>query len=347
MANPAIRPFQSPNCIPVIDIAPFVEGGPAERGIVADLVASACEANGFFMIAGHAFDQRLLADCFATARDFFELPLDEKRRVAPPSRDVFRGYFAREVRRTAAYREKVEHGDLKEEYLIGTPDPRPAIALAELPGMGPAIEWREQPNIWPQHPAQFATTFLRFYAAMEALSATMYRIFATALHLPADYFADKTDRHGSKANWGYYPAQDVPPKPGQIRQGAHTDIGTFTILAADSSPGGLQVQTASGAWIDVRPQPGVFAINLGDMMARWTNDRWRATMHRVVNPPETLRQSVRQSMGYFGNPNLDAVIECLPTCLERGESAKYPPVLAGDHMRYRMLASRMAMAAAE
>jgi isopenicillin N synthase-like dioxygenase len=347
MTSEPVNPTQSSMAIPVIDIAKFARGGRADRAAIADVVASACEGNGFFMISGHGFDERLLAACFAIARRFFELSIEEKRRVAPPSRDVFRGYFAREVRRTAAYREKVEHGDLKEEYLIGTPDPRPSIQLAALPGMGPAIEWREQSNIWPEHPADFRATFLEFYAAMEGLSATMYRIFAAALHLPEDYFVDKTDQHGSNANWGYYPAQDTPPKPGQIRQGAHTDIGTFTILAADPSPGGLQVQTGSGNWIDVRPPRGTFAINLGDMMARWTNDRWRATMHRVVNPPEMLRHSVRQSMGFFCNPNHDAVIECLPTCLEPGDFPKYAPVLAGNHMRYRMLASRMAMAAAQ
>jgi isopenicillin N synthase-like dioxygenase len=347
MASEPITPIHPSMSIPVIDIAAFSHGGRAGRMAVADAVASACEANGFFMISGHGFDERLLTECFAMARGFFELPLEDKRRAAPPSRDVFRGYFAREVRRTAAYRERVEHGDLKEEFLIGTPDPRPSVQLDALPGMGAAVEWREQANLWPEHPAGFRATFLRFYAAMEELASTMYRIFATALHLPETFFVDKTDHHGSNANWGYYPAQVPPPKPGQIRQGAHTDIGTFTILAADSSPGGLQVQTGSGAWLDIRPPAGTFAINLGDLMARWTNDRWRATMHRVVNPPAELRHSVRQSMGFFCNPNHDAVIECLPTCLEPGEAAKYAPVLAGNHMRYRMLASRMAMAAAE
>lgn len=329
--------------IPIIDIAPFRSGGPAAQRAVATEIGEACASNGFFLITGHGFDPTLLADCYAAAREFFELPADEKAKLAPPSRDVFRGYFGREVRRTAAYREKVEHGDLKEEFLVGPIDARPDLPVPPSPDRPGIVAWCEQANVWPERPSAFRDCFSRFYGSMEALSVVVNRIFAVALGLPEDYFATRTGHHASTANWGYYPAQETPPKPGQIRQGAHTDIGSFTILSADRAPGGLQVRAPDGSWIDVRIPDGAFAINLGDLMERWTNERWRATMHRVVNPPEAERGSVRQSMGYFHKPNMDLEVSCLPTCLAAGEAPKFPPILALDHYRYRMLASRRNM----
>jgi isopenicillin N synthase-like dioxygenase len=329
---------------PIVDLTPFRTGDPVAKAEVAKIVAAACEANGFFLIKGHGLPDDLLPQCFATAREFFELPLEKKIPFAAPSREVFRGYFAKELRRTAAYREKVEHGDLKEEFLAGPTSPRKPVRL-RLPDFEDEdfIDWAEHANIWPTEPAHYRATFERFYAEMEKLADTMCRVLALAVGLPENWFADKIDHHGSTANWGYYPAQAIPPKPGQLRQGAHTDIGGFTILAADRSPGGLQVMNPDGEWEDVRPPDGTLAINLGDLLERWTNRRWKATLHRVANPPPEHAGSARQSMGYFFKVNADALVECVPTCLAPGETPEFPPVLAGEHMLFRMLASRRAM----
>ena len=90
---------------------------------------------------------------------------------------------------------------------------------------------------------------------------------------------------------------------------------------------------ADGTWADVEPVPGAFVINIGDLMARWTNDRWRSTLHRVVDPPgHPATTARRQSMPYFQNANWSAEISCLPTCLEPGEKPRYEPVLAGPHL---------------
>jgi isopenicillin N synthase-like dioxygenase len=131
----------------------------------------------------------------------------------------------------------------------------------------------------------------------------------------------------------HYPHQDAPPPPGALRAGAHTDYGTLTILRQDDAPGGLEVQDAAGRWVPVPFQPGSFVVNIGDLMARWTNDRWRSTLHRVVNPPpEPGRSNRRTSLPFFHNANWDARIECLPTCLAAGEAPRHAPVLAGAHL---------------
>jgi isopenicillin N synthase-like dioxygenase len=130
--------------------------------------------------------------------------------------------------------------------------------------------------------------------------------------------------------WSYYPARDHAPLPGQMRAGPHTDYGTLTILRQDAV-GGLEVLDPGGAWVGVIPVPGAFIVNLGDLMARWTNDRWRSTLHRVVDPPGS-GQARRQSMPFFQNANWSAEIACLPTCLAPGEKPRYEPVLAGPHL---------------
>ena len=152
------------------------------------------------------------------------------------------------------------------------------------------------------------------------------------------HFASRIDRHFSTGTTNLYPALTVPPLEGQMRTGMHTDFGSLTLLLRTESPGGLQVRDDDGAWHDVPDLPGTVVVNIGDMMARWSNDRWRSTLHRVANPPTvdgTL--PARQSMGYFLHPNFDTVVEALPGCVDAGHPALYPPVLAGDHMREKLV----------
>jgi isopenicillin N synthase-like dioxygenase len=120
----------------------------------------------------------------------------------------------------------------------------------------------------------------------------------------------------------------------QLRAGAHTDYGTLTLLMQDDAPGGLEVlDPRTDTWTPVPARPGAFVVNLGDLMARWTNDRWRSTLHRVVVPPRSASGSTRrQSIAFFHNANYHATVECLPSCLQPGQVPRYPPVVAGPHL---------------
>ena len=156
--------------------------------------------------------------------------------------------------------------------------------------------------------------------------------------LPEQYFEDKFDRHHSSLRVINYPDQAQEPLPGQLRAGAHSDYGFLTILRSESSSGGLQAQHRNGAWIDVPTIAGAFVTNIGDAMMRWTNDRWISTVHRVVNPPATGRQSSRrQSIPFFHNPNIDAVIECLEVFCDDDHPPKYGPMTYGEYadLKYR------------
>jgi isopenicillin N synthase-like dioxygenase len=168
---------------------------------------------------------------------------------------------------------------------------------------------------------------------MEGLAATLIRIFALALGMDEHFFDDKIDRHITNFSMLHYPPQHEPPLPGQLRAGAHTDYGSLTIVKPDGAEGGLQVRAKDGSWLDVPHLPEAFVVNLGDLMAEWTNDRWVSTLHRVVNPPRAAGEGARRlSMAFFHQPNYDAVIQCLPTCAEPGRPPRYMKTTSGEHV---------------
>jgi len=318
--------------IPGIDIGPFRDGSPAAKAAVADAVGAACEAIGFLLISGHGVPPALIDRAIAVARAFFDLPETEKRRYLAATAQAPRGYMPSESKSLAATYGQDTPPDLREQFMIGPVEPH-GEAFAAHDGAREMY----RPNIWPARPEAYRETFSELFRAFDALAADLMRIFAVALALPEDYFADKTDKSCSTLGALHYPARGPDLPAGQLRAGAHTDFGSLTILYPDPSPGGLQVLGPDGGWIDVRAGPGELVVNLGDMMSRWTNDRWRSTLHRVVNPPLELAGSRRQSIAFFQHPNYDVEIARLETCRGPGEAPKYPPVLAGEHVYDKMV----------
>ncbi len=151
-------------------------------------------------------------------------------------------------------------------------------------------------------------------------------LFALALDLPERFFDDKFDRHISHFRIRNHPTAATPPLPHQLRAGAHADYGSLTILRAAHTPGGLQVLNRLGAWVYVPIAPGRFIVAIAELMSRWTNGHWKATLHRVVNPPpEQADISRRLSLVYFHNPNYDAEIAALPGTVPPNEAAARPP----------------------
>jgi isopenicillin N synthase-like dioxygenase len=323
---------RAPGGIPIIDIGPFRTGTAAMKAAVSAQVADACENIGFFCITNHGIPEDAFLDAFTVSRAFFDLPLDEKRRYTPVGEVAPRGYAAMETKGLAATLDAAVPKDLREQFMLGTLAPMPR-ALVGLPGAAGCYA----PNIWPEDPASYREIFTTLYRRCETLADTLMRIFARGLDLPEEYFTDKIDHHFSVLGSNHYPELEHDPLPGQLRVGAHSDFGSLTILAPTEAQGGLQVKMADGRWIDVNPIPGCLIINLGDMTARWTNDRWKSTLHRVVNPPDGAGvRSRRQSIAFFCHPNYDAEIRCIESCASPGVPPKYPPIMAGEHMRIKM-----------
>ncbi|WP_338422277.1 2OG-Fe(II) oxygenase family protein [Acetobacter musti] len=158
--------------------------------------------------------------------------------------------------------------------------------------------------------------------------------------MPEEIFLNAHRRNISALRLICYPESQTPLAT-PTRGGAHTDYGSLTILTADNATGGLQAKLRSGNWVDVSPQPGQFAINIGDIMPVWSNDRWVSTPHRVVAPPASDRsRSRRHSIVFFHQPDPDARIAPLPACIASGETAHYPPATYGDHWRHKWLSTR-------
>jgi isopenicillin N synthase-like dioxygenase len=181
--------------------------------------------------------------------------------------------------------------------------------------------------------SSFEVQMSQYYVAMSLLARDLMRMFALALGLDECWFDDRIDRQMSSLCLNHYPALTAVPLPGQLRAGAHTDYGTLTIVAPTAAPGGLQVRARDGKWDDVFVAPGTFVVNIGDMMAQWTNDRWVSTLHRVANPPPAAGGSGRRlSLVFFHQPNPDAVVECIPGCSDCAHPPHYSPVTAGDYI---------------
>ncbi len=312
--------------VPIVDMTPFLHGDLGERATVAAAVDHACRDIGFLIVQGHGVPADVIADTLAATWAFFDLAESEKRRWISAKGDFRRGYMPVGGNALAYTLGEESPPDLIEAFTFGRED------LPDEPYYTAHRETWFEPNIWPTEPPSFRTCMLAYYAAMERLAGDLMRLFARALALPEEIFHDKIDRHITAMRLNHYPVPQSPPQPRQLRAGAHSDYGSLTILHPTDAAGGLQVHI-DGCWRDVWCPRDAFVVNLGDLMAQWTNDRWVSTLHRVVVPStEALSRSRRASLAFFHQPNHDAVVACLPTCLAAGEAPKYRPVTSGAHL---------------
>lgn len=319
--------------IPEIDISPYLESDREGTLRVAGEISRACTEIGFFTIVGHGVAQDQIDRTYAAASDFFHLPVEDKLKIRQPAPSISRGYTPMKGESLGGMGSAA---DLKEMIDMGPVDV-PGGEYYERPEAGNHF----YPNPWPEQPEGFEEVMKSYYRRMNRLANDLMGLFALALDLPEEFFYDKLDKNMSALRIICYPEQTEPPEPGQLRGGAHTDYGTLTILMSDQSSGGLQAQHRDGYWVDVVPKPGSYVINIGDIMQNWTNDRWVSTVHRVVNPPSDLANtSRRHSVVFFHQPNYDALIETLETCVSGDNPAKYEPVTYGDHWTSKWMATK-------
>ncbi len=312
------------NTLPTIDLTPLRNGSESERRKVAGEIDAACTEIGFFMVVGHGVPQDLITSTRQRAIDFFALPNEEKMKVQRPPAKISRGYNWIGDRSVAYSMGQAAPPDIQEAFAFG-PD-----RGADLAGrVDQTSAQMYAPNIWPERPHQFKKTMLSYYEAMSEVGSHVLRAMAMALGMNEDYFADKFDRQASVTRIIRYPAVTQAPLPGQLRAGQHTDYGAMTFVRGDDTPGGLQVKHRQDGWIDVHIPPDAFVCNIGDLMMRWSNDRWVSTLHRVAVPPPEAALTDRISLVSFQNPNPDTVVRCFDSCVGSGE--KYPPITAADH----------------
>jgi isopenicillin N synthase-like dioxygenase len=298
--------------LPLVDLTALRVGRPADDVVAA--IDAACRDTGFFLVAGHGIPDDLVRETFTQARAFFAAPEAVKAPVAMALSDSHRGWAPI----AAETLEAGTPGDLKESFDLGI-DFDPDVRAHPLHGL----------NQWPDLPG-FRPVVEAYLAAVLGASALVLRGVARALALEEAFFADRMAAPVCHLRLLHYPPRSAAAVAGQQGCGTHTDYGIVTLLAQDDVAG-LEVQRRDGDWVQADVEPGVYVVNLGDMMARWTNDRYVSTPHRVTSPPDVHRYSIP----FFTNTDAHAVVSCLPGCSSADDPPRYPPVAAGDYLLSR------------
>ncbi|KAL3469785.1 hypothetical protein BJX99DRAFT_64278 [Aspergillus californicus] len=304
--------------IPVIDISGYFQNDETRTTEIITALQSACKDPGFFQITGHSVPAQLRAQTLDKLQGFFSLPENIKKQVHRSQSECLRGYeVVGEQKLEAAL-----GGDQKEGFMIG-PELPPGRFL-----QGPN-QWLEE-NVCPG----FRETFMEYFDEVHKLSKLMFRLLALSLGLEERYFDDFV---ASRDSITMCRAHRYPPTTQEIAArtrgiGAHTDFGALTLLLQDKV-GGLEVYyEPNDTWYPVAYVPDAYVVNIGDMMERWTNNRYKSTRHRVISP---VSNQDRYSIAFFNEGLLDKVITCIPTCVEEDEEPLHEPITAEMHLRNR------------
>ncbi len=324
MSEPPAPSIPRPPRIPTVDLRPWLEGAPQARARIARTVDEALRTAGFLLVTGHGVDPELQAAVRTAARSFFTLPPAVKEAYAV--RVGGRGWLGPGTEANGYAEGTATPPDLKESLTFATHEPfdDPAVNA----------EWYA-PNVWPAEVPELQPLCEEYLTRMGELENHLLALLGEALGLEPDFFTRHMDHptYGFNINW--YPGTDVvgEPEPGQFRIGPHTDFGTVTILDREAGRGGLQVFTDEGGWEDAPYDPAAFTINVGDLMARWTGDRWRSGRHRVLPPPADAPTEELMSLVYFGECTPGTLVESVPAPVGR---VAYPPVDSHVYLREKL-----------
>ncbi|KAF8969503.1 Clavaminate synthase-like protein [Flammula alnicola] len=319
--------------IPVINFAKYrTSTSPEEKKKTADEIVSAFKDSGFVYLYNHGVETTEVQNAFQKSAEFFSLPSEVKHNLAWEDPRSNRGYVEIGRERVTQSTDPAEIAALREK----APDFKETMEI----GRDFDSVWK---NRWPseQLAPGFKQTMLDFYETCHELHVHVMRSIALGLDLKEHFFDEQIDEKCHNMRLLSYPPvkTGLLQHEGQARAGAHSDYGTLTLLFQDSV-GGLEVQSPhTGEFIPAVPIPDTIVVNVGDLLARWSNDVLRSTLHRVVAPAtEKISETEaltpkRQSIAYFCNPNFSAEVSCLPNC---GDAAKYPSVNAGDYIVGRL-----------
>ena len=296
------------------DLAAFESATGEEREKRAKRLDQICRESGFLVLEGHGVSEKIRQTVWQACRSFFDQSHEAKIKLTPNHGDPY-GYLGPNAEALAASKGEETPPDLKESFNGG-----PAHVPADLKDAD-ALSFCFAPTPFPDLPG-FESAWRSYYDAMEALAHRVMRAFAAALGKPEDFFDAYIDEPISALRALNYPETRDRPEDKQQRAGAHTDYGSLTILWPQPGSRGLQIKQGD-AWIDVPAPEGAFVVNIGDLMERWTSDRWVSTLHRVV---AVAGQPRRQSLAFFHQPNWFAEIVPLDG------SDKYAPVLSGPYL---------------
>ena len=297
--------------VPILDLGPYLGGAPGALQATASQLRHINETIGFLTIVNHGVPAALVEEAFAACARFHAQPLDAK--LAVKANPQLQGYVP--LRGSTTRHSKIN------------PDNKPNENEAFF--MKRAGADAGGPECWPADLPGFREVALRTYDALDALAQAMLPLYATALDLPAGYFAPLCDRPLTNLRFTHYPPATYGAN--QFGIAPHSDSSFFTLLAQNKVPG-LQLRTTGGTWFDVPVVPDSFVVNTGDVLHRWTNGRFLSTPHRASNPSGNTSGGPRYAIPYFFHPNPDTLIDVLPGC--DAEPPRFPALTTGEYMAW-------------
>ena len=299
--------------LPVIDLR-------LEDSEVAKSLGLACSESGFFVVTNHGVPPELMKGVYRCMVDFFSLSEEQKFTALVNSSN--RGFTPFKEEKLDV--ENQTTGDTKEGYYIGR-----SVSSEEVRKFPHPLQGE---NVWPDEEKlglkKWRETMGKYFEQMHVLGMKLLRLVSMSLNLSEDYFNESFTRPMETLRLLKYGPDQSVPDAGVFGCGAHTDYGMLTLLSTDSIPGLQIYDSRKEQWISVVPRPRDFIVNIGDMLARWTNFKYKSTLHRVVN----VSGKERYSIPFFFEPNFEAVVTCLPSVLGEDEVAVHPPVIFGEHL---------------
>ena len=306
-----IKPELVASTIPLLDVAPYLAGEPGARERLGAELRWAFEKVGFYYLRGHGIPQSLIDSTFAQAARFHALPMERKLAVKVNEENV--GYLPMKVGQFPG-RQPSSNAAF---FLRRDREPDDPLVLSKRRFHGL--------NQWPAELRGFRETALAYMQAMETLCRRLVPIYATALDLPPDAFDRAYAEPHLILRLTHYPAL-AAGEAASVSLTPHTDSGFMTLLAPNPVPG-LSILLPDGRWVDAPAVEDAFVVNGGDILHRWTNERFLSTPHRVIN----RTGGDRYAIPFFCDPNHDTVIECLQSCRSAAHPSKYPPIKFGDY----------------
>ncbi|KAI0268183.1 Clavaminate synthase-like protein [Gloeopeniophorella convolvens] len=324
--------------IPLIDFSNYRNATSlSEKRKTADEIVNGFKEVGFVYLQGHGIPSSTVDNVFEKSAEFFRMPAPVKDALAWEDPRSNRGYVKIGRERVTQSADAAEIAELRSK----APDTKESMEI----GRDWDKTWKNQ---WPQESDApgFKQTMLSFFQTCHELHTIVMRSIAVGLDLDELFFEDKINEQYHNLRLLSYPSikTSLLKKDGQARAGAHSDYGTLTLLFQDHV-GGLEVENPHTRHFQpARPIPGTIVVNAGDLLARWSNDLLRSTLHRVVAPSTESADSegstpTRQSIAFFCNPNGGAKISCLPNCHGPGNEAKYAPVTTEEYIVGRLSAT--------
>ena len=317
--------------VPLIDLEPWFEGSEDDRLAIAKLVDAHLQRCGFLIVTNHRVPQDVIDACRNETRTFFHESAEAKAEVAMQP-GPYRGWVGPGLESNAATYGVDTLPDLKEGFSFGPVDVADENLRIEEPDFYGS-------NVWPSSPTGFRSACEAYWRSARELHDELLDILSLALDEPLTTLRDLSASPTANVtiNW-YGPREANEPEPNQFRVGPHTDFGLLTVLDREACAAGLQIKDQEGNWVDAPNVPGSLTINTGDLVRRWTNDRWCSNEHRVLPPPIEEPTQEMISLVYFGEPTYDTMVETFDSCVSEDNPAKYPPILSRAYLDEKMAA---------